>query len=89
MFKFDAATANWLALLGLTGASFALAGYGLSGPALLWPVLIVVLLKGRIVIDHFMGLRGVAGPWRALVLGWLLLLVALIGYAFTLSFSAA
>lgn len=83
-----ASTARWLLLLCLTSASFALAAHGLTGPALIWPVAILVLAKGSIVIDHFMGLRGVGGPWRAAVLGWLLLLVGLLAYSFTLNYPA-
>jgi cytochrome c oxidase subunit 4 len=78
------ATIDWLVLLSLTALSFALAENGLGGRALLWPVLAAILLKGRIVIDHFMGLRGVGGPWRMLALGWLALVVGVIAYCFTL-----
>lgn len=83
-----ATTARWLFLLCLTGTSFALAAHGLTGQALIWPVALLVLLKGGIVIDHFMGLRSVGGLWRAAVLGWLLLLVGLLAYSFTLNYPA-
>lgn len=81
------ATINWLALLCLTGISYTLAERGLAGRALLWPVLAVILIKSRIVIDRFMGLQG-SGRWRAIVLTWLFLLVGLIAYSFTLSYPA-
>ncbi|MEO6352817.1 MAG: cytochrome C oxidase subunit IV family protein [Burkholderiaceae bacterium] len=76
------ATLQWLALLLLTTLTFGLAESGLSGPILLFPVLLVTLFKGRIVIDRFMALQGVAGPWRWIVLGWLVLVLSLIGVAF-------
>jgi cytochrome c oxidase subunit IV len=82
------ATINWLILLGLTGTTFALANHGLTGAALIWPVLAIIVLKGRIVVDRFMGLQGVRGPWRWLALGWLVLVVGIIGYSFTLSYPA-
>jgi cytochrome c oxidase subunit 4 len=76
------ATFRWAALLVLTGLTFGLATSGLSGRAMLLPVLLVTMLKGRIVIDRFMALQGVAGPWRWIVLGWLVLVLSLIGFAF-------
>ncbi|WP_025918259.1 cytochrome C oxidase subunit IV family protein [Herminiimonas sp. CN] len=76
------ATFQWASLLLLTGVTFGMAGYGLSGRALIIPVLLVTLLKGRIVIDRFMALQDVAGPWRWIVLGWLVLVLGLIGFAF-------
>lgn len=82
-------TARWLFLLCLSVTSFALGARGLTGPALVWPVALLVLIKGSIVIDHFMDLRGVGGPWRAVVFGWLLLLVGLLAYSFTLNYPAA
>ncbi|MGV8892103.1 MAG: cytochrome C oxidase subunit IV family protein [Burkholderiaceae bacterium] len=76
------ATLQWVALLLLTGITFSLAEFGLSGRAMLLPILLVTLLKGRIVIDRFMALQGVAGPWRWIVLGWLVLVLSMIGVAF-------
>lgn len=76
------ATLQWVALLLLTGITFGLSESGLSGRILIIPVLLVTLLKGRIVIDRFMALQGVAGPWRWIVLGWLVLVLSLIGIAF-------
>lgn len=76
------ATLQWVALLLLAGITFGLSEFGLSGRVMLLPILLVTLLKGRIVIDRFMGLQGVAGPWRWIVLGWLVLVLSLIGVAF-------
>lgn len=79
------ATFQWLMLLTLTALSFGLAEAGMSGSAVLIPVLLATLVKGNIVIDRFMALRGVKGPWRWIVLGWLLLVLGLIAYAFQLA----
>jgi cytochrome c oxidase subunit 4 len=76
------ATFRWAALLVLTAMTFGVATFGLSGRAMLIPVLLVTLLKGRLVIDRFMALQGVAGPWRWIVLGWLGVVLSLIGFAF-------
>jgi hypothetical protein len=77
-----AATFNWLILMALTALSFGVAEAGVPGSAALIPVLLATLFKGRIVIDRFMALQGVGGAWRWVVLGWLLLVLGLIGYAF-------
>jgi len=75
-------TAHWLILLALTAFAVVLARDGLTGNALLAPVLLLTFIKGRIVIDHFMALLPVGAPWRWIVLGWLFLVLGLIGYAF-------
>lgn len=80
-----AATRQWLILMALTGLTFGMAETGLSGTAVLIPVLLATLVKGSIVIDRFMALRHVAALWRWIVLGWLLVVIGLIGYAFRIS----
>lgn len=82
MITIKSATYQWVGLLALTGLTFWLAEHGLSGFAVITPVLLVTLIKGRIVIDRFMALQGVTGPWRWIVLGWLLIVLGLIGFAF-------
>ena len=82
MTSIKSATYRWVGLLVLTGLTFGLVASGLSGPALITPVLLITLIKGRIVIDRFMALQGVAGPWRWIVLGWLAVVLGLIGFAF-------
>lgn len=76
------ATIEWLVLLALTALTFGMAEAGLSGGAVLIPVLLATLVKGRIVIDRFMLLQRVVAPWRWIVLGWLALVLGLIAYAF-------
>ncbi len=80
-----AATFQWLTLVALTALTFSVAETGLSGSAILVPVLLATLVKGRLVIDRFMALQGVSGPWRWVVLGWLLLVLSLIAYTFQYS----
>jgi cytochrome c oxidase subunit 4 len=76
------ATWQWAILLMLTAMTFQIAHSGLSGPAFVLPVLFIILIKGNIVIDRFMELQGVAGPFRWIVLGWLVTVLGLIGFAF-------
>jgi len=80
-----ASTFEWLLLLALTGLTFGLAETGLPGETVLLPVLLATLLKGRTVIDRFMGLQKASPAWRWIVLGWLLLVVGLIAYTFRTS----
>lgn len=77
-----AATLQWIMLLALTAVTFSLAELGMSGRAVILPVLAATLVKGRIVIDRFMALQGIAGPWRWLVLGWLVVVLGAITFAF-------
>ena len=76
---------SWLILLALTGLSTGLAETHLPGATVLVPVLVATLLKGRIVIDAFMGLRHAPVLWRVTVLGWLVAVVGLIAFAFRIS----
>lgn len=83
MIDIKSASYQWLILLLMTCLSFGLAEAGLSGGTMILPVLLATLIKGNIVIDRFMALRGVAGPWRYVVLGWLAVILAVIWYCFT------
>ncbi|MDT3708027.1 MAG: cytochrome C oxidase subunit IV family protein [Thiobacillus sp.] len=78
----NTATFQWLILLAMTAVAVGLSQATLPDNALLVPVLLTTLVKGRIVIDRFMALQGVIAPWRWVVLGWLALVVGLIGYTF-------
>jgi cytochrome c oxidase subunit IV len=80
-----AATVQWLMLLMLTAFTFGAAEAGMYGGAVLIPVLLATLFKGRIVIDRFMALQGVDGAWRWVVLGWLVVVLGLVGFAFRAS----
>jgi cytochrome c oxidase subunit IV len=75
----------WIILLALTAWTFSFAETPAHGSAVLVPVLLATLLKGRIVIDRFMALQRVGAPWRWIVLGWLAMVLGLIAYAFSIS----
>ncbi|HYD59484.1 MAG TPA: cytochrome C oxidase subunit IV family protein [Noviherbaspirillum sp.] len=81
----NASTRAWLILLALTALSAGLAETHLPGAAVLVPVLLATLIKGRIVIDAFMELRHAAAMWRWIVFGWLITVVGLIAFAFRIS----
>jgi len=48
-------------------------------------VLCLVWVKGQLIGNSCMGLKGIRGPWRWVVSLWLLLVVALTASAFPLS----
>ncbi len=74
----------WLALVLLTLLTYAAGRAGLGGRLVIAGLLLSVLIKGQLIADVFMGLRGVRNPWRWIVTGWLVSVVTLIGVAFIL-----
>ncbi len=74
----------WLALVLLTLLTYAAGRAGLAGPLLITGILLSVAVKGQMVADVFMGLRGVRSPWRWVVTGWLCIVLVLIGVAFAM-----
>ena len=81
-------TCTWVyaGLMLLTVLTWGVGRSGLSGLGLALFVLFLALLKGHLVGDWFMGLRGVRGIWRWAVVVWLLLPGSLITVAFVLSY---
>lgn len=73
----------YLGLIALTFTTYAVGELGLGGLSLALLVLGIALVKGHLVGDFFMGLHGLRGPWRWVILIWLTLLGGLITLAFT------
>ena len=80
-------TLVYLALVILTGVTWAIGHFGFSGLNVSLLVLGIALLKGHLIGDWFMGLRGVHGIWRWVVVVWLLIPGGLITLAFALSYA--
>lgn len=80
-------TASWiyLLLLILTGVTFAVGESDIEGLAVSLMVLLLALVKGHLLGDHFMGLAKIRGAWRWVVLIWLSIPALLIGTAFVLA----
>ena len=76
----------WVVLMLATAATYALGEVGtqigIAGPLAMAALLAISIVKGRLVMLDFMGLRGVRFFWRGLLLGWLLLVSALIAVAY-------
>lgn len=77
-------TRTWLIMLVLTFITYAVARLGLSGDGLMLGVLAIAIVKGQLVVDHFMGLKRVRGFWRPLLSAYLLILGAALAGAFFL-----
>lgn len=75
-------TATWLFLMGVTFATYLLAEKGLGGLTISGLVLGSVLLKGHLIVDHFMDLRRTKMAWRILMAGYLALLLGLLFLAY-------
>ena len=74
----------WLTLVVLTLLTYAVGVSGLGGVVVVAAILLSVAVKGQLVADVFMGLKGVRSPWRWIVTGWLFIVLVLIGVAFTM-----
>lgn len=68
----------WLALMAGTGITWWLGESGQAGPSAVLAILAIAFAKGFLVIREFMALRGVKFFWQAMVVGWLLLVLAII-----------
>ena len=94
--KNESATRRWvrpctlvyLSLLGLTVVTYWIGQSGLSGLPVALGTLALALLKGHLVGDWFMGLRGLTSFWRWVVLVWLFVPGALITAAFVMAAGA-
>jgi hypothetical protein len=58
---------------------------GLGGLGVSLTVLALALIKGQLLGDYFMGLKGLRGPWRWVIVLWLFVPGALITLAFVLA----
>ncbi|MES9868730.1 MAG: cytochrome C oxidase subunit IV family protein [Sedimenticola sp.] len=69
----------------LTLVTWAIGQTGATGLPIALTVLFFALLKGHLVGDWFMGLRGIRGIWRWVIFIWLFIPGILISTAFYLS----
>ncbi|HOP16928.1 MAG: cytochrome C oxidase subunit IV family protein [Chromatiaceae bacterium] len=79
-------TLVYAVLMLLTLVTWGIGRAGLSGLGVSLLVLAFAMLKGQLIGDWFMGLRGVRGIWRWVVVIWLLIPGGLISLAFILSY---
>lgn len=72
----------WTLLVMSTGLTFAAGEFGSPGRLLILGVLALALFKGSLVILDFMELRHAPALWRRGVMGWLLLVIGGIVFAY-------
>ena len=78
-------TRIWLLLMGLSYFTYLVGVSAIEG---LWAALLVLgfaILKGQLIGDFYMGLRWVRGPWRWVIVLWLVVPGALVTTAFVLA----
>jgi hypothetical protein len=78
-------TAVYLSMVALTLVTFLIGAAGANGLGASLLVLAFALIKGGLLGDFFMGLKGLRGPWRWVIFLWLFVPGALIATAFILS----
>jgi hypothetical protein len=72
----------WLALVAGTLVTWWMGETGHAGPAAVLGILAIAGVKGVLISRDFMALRGVKLFWPAMVIGWLLLVLAIIMAAY-------
>jgi len=68
----------WLLLMAGTAATWWMGESGSAGPAAVLAILGIAAVKGIAIVREFMGLRGIKVVWPAAVIGWLLVVLAII-----------
>ena len=72
------ATKIWLILVVLTLLSYGLSHAGYKGEMFVSLLMLTALIKGQMIIDHFMMLKIAPLIWRLIVSLWLLIILTVI-----------
>ncbi len=78
-------TIIWIILVVLTLITATIGVLELSGLYIVGFVLLTIIIKGQLIIDHFMGLRRVRGFWRLAMLGFVFVIPGIIYTGYILS----
>ena len=79
-------TVIWVILVILTLITATIGYYQLSGLYIVGVILLTVVVKGQLIVDHYMGLRHVRGFWRLAMLGFVFVIPGIIYAGYYLSF---
>ena len=69
-------------LLAATLATWSIGEAGATSIVAMLAMLVLTFVKGRLIALEFMGLRPVKFFWRAMLIGWLVLVLCLIALAY-------
>lgn len=72
----------FVVLITLTVITWQIGRMGWSGTDVAMTVLAFALIKGALIGDYYMGLRGISGLWRWVINLWLIIAGSLIAWAF-------
>lgn len=75
-------TRIWLALIALTGVTYAIGDAGLGGTGIMLFVLALTFIKSQMIASYFMGLRKAGLMWRLIMGGYLVLVTTMIAVAY-------
>lgn len=75
-------TLVYVVLMALTVTTWLLGKTGITGLNIALPVLAFALFKGLLIGDYYMGLKGIRGLWRWVIIIWLLATGSMISWAF-------
>lgn len=78
-------TVIWIILVALTLSTAAIGYFQLSGLTIVGIILATVVIKGQLIIDHYMGLRNVRGFWRLAMLGFVFVISGVIYTGYLIS----
>lgn len=78
-------TVIWIILIVLTLITAYIGYRELSGLYIVGFILLSVIVKGQLIIDHFMGLRNVRVFWRFAMLGFIFVIPGIIYAGYILS----
>ncbi len=72
----------WVALVAGTAITWGMGERGAAGTAAVLGILAIAALKGIWITREFMGLRRIKFLWPGLVIGWLLVVLAIIALTY-------
>lgn len=75
-------TIIWLVLVILTIITFYIGEVGVSGKSAMIAILAITMVKSQLVANYLMGLRRVSMLWRAIMLGYFIIVGSLIAVAY-------
>ena len=75
----------WVVMLLLTFLAYFIGEVGSGGFYVTLFILLIAVIKSVLIINEFMALREVSFLWRAIMFGWLTVVCASIGLAYTMS----